>query len=164
MLSEIFKEIYSKGAFPYIAPVWWILACFSVNLMGGPAIPAEKFAKWKQKVLLGVSLKVIAPRDSMILKSWLIGESIAGPLSLSSVIRSNGETGYSTVMILYYKCSFLRRSATQATKEQPIGALEGHYSGLQGCSSSSATAVQELSGLKSSIFINSSRVDGPKSL
>lgn len=33
----------------------------SVNLVGGPAMPIEKFVKWKQKKLLGVSLKVIAP-------------------------------------------------------------------------------------------------------
>src|SRR5450755_2177737 len=26
---------------------------FSVNLMGGPAMPPQKFIKWKQKVLLG---------------------------------------------------------------------------------------------------------------
>ncbi len=30
----------------------------SVNLMGGSAMPVEKFVKWKQKKLLGVSLKV----------------------------------------------------------------------------------------------------------
>jgi hypothetical protein len=34
---------------------------FSVNLKGGPAMPPQKFVKWKQKVLLGASLKVVAP-------------------------------------------------------------------------------------------------------
>jgi hypothetical protein len=34
---------------------------FSVNLMGGPAMPAREFAKWKQKILLGARLKGIAP-------------------------------------------------------------------------------------------------------
>ncbi len=33
----------------------------SVNLKGGPAMPVQKFVKWKQKILLGASLKVIAP-------------------------------------------------------------------------------------------------------
>jgi len=33
----------------------------SVNLKGGPAMPAREFVKWHQKVLLGVSLNVIAP-------------------------------------------------------------------------------------------------------
>jgi hypothetical protein len=33
----------------------------SVNLMGGPAMARQKFAKWQQKILLGASLKVVAP-------------------------------------------------------------------------------------------------------
>src|SRR5271168_2872818 len=33
----------------------------SINLKGGPAMPPPQFMKWKQKVLLGVSVKVIAP-------------------------------------------------------------------------------------------------------
>ena len=38
-----------------------LVARFSVNLFGGPAMPPREYAKWKQKVLLGASLKVIAP-------------------------------------------------------------------------------------------------------
>jgi hypothetical protein len=34
---------------------------FSVNLMGGPAMQPREMAKWKQKRLLGVSLRMIAP-------------------------------------------------------------------------------------------------------
>ena len=34
---------------------------FSVNLKGGPAMSVQKFMKWHQKMLLGASLKVIAP-------------------------------------------------------------------------------------------------------
>ena len=34
---------------------------FSVNLLGGRAMPPREFAKWKQKRILGASLKVIAP-------------------------------------------------------------------------------------------------------
>ena len=33
----------------------------SVNLKGGPAMELPQFMKWKQKVLLGVSLRVVAP-------------------------------------------------------------------------------------------------------
>ena len=33
----------------------------SVNLKGGPAMPPQKFMKWKQKMLLGASLKVMGP-------------------------------------------------------------------------------------------------------
>src|SRR5208282_2462331 len=34
---------------------------FSVNLKGGPAMPMSQFVKWKQKTVLGASLKVITP-------------------------------------------------------------------------------------------------------
>jgi hypothetical protein len=33
----------------------------SVNLKGGPAMPLSEFVKWKQKTVLGASLKVITP-------------------------------------------------------------------------------------------------------
>ena len=45
----------------------------SVNLKGGPALEMRDFAKWKQKVLLGVSLKVVAPTgqyDPTKLVNW----------------------------------------------------------------------------------------------
>src|SRR5258708_38799617 len=34
---------------------------FSVNLVGGQAMQAKEMAKWKQKRLLGLSLKLVAP-------------------------------------------------------------------------------------------------------
>lgn len=34
---------------------------FSVNLRGGPAMPAKEYQSWKQRTLLGVSLRVVAP-------------------------------------------------------------------------------------------------------
>jgi hypothetical protein len=33
----------------------------SVNLIGGPAMLPQEFAKWRQDILLGVSLKIVAP-------------------------------------------------------------------------------------------------------
>jgi hypothetical protein len=38
---------------------------FSVNLLGGLAMPISEFVKWRQKTLLGVSLKVVAPHGSI---------------------------------------------------------------------------------------------------
>jgi hypothetical protein len=34
---------------------------FSVNLMGGPAMDVADFLKWKQKTIVGVSVRVVAP-------------------------------------------------------------------------------------------------------
>ena len=45
----------------------------SVNLKGGPSMPAQEFSKWRQKTLLGVSLKVLAPTgqyDPTKLVNW----------------------------------------------------------------------------------------------
>src|SRR3954447_19393102 len=35
----------------------------SVNLKGGPAMPLREWAAWKQKGLLGASLKIVAARE-----------------------------------------------------------------------------------------------------
>jgi hypothetical protein len=46
---------------------------FSVNLIGGPAMKPQEFARWQQDVLLGVSLKIVAPTgqyDPMVLINW----------------------------------------------------------------------------------------------
>ena len=53
-LEQQERSVYRSGLVDFGAR-------FSVNLMGGPAISGEKFAKWKQKTLLGASLKIIAP-------------------------------------------------------------------------------------------------------
>jgi hypothetical protein len=45
----------------------------AVNLLGGPALPPQDFAKWRQDVLLGVSLKIVAPTgqyDPTLLVNW----------------------------------------------------------------------------------------------
>ena len=34
---------------------------FSVNLIGGPAMPAKDLARWRQKSILGASIEVVAP-------------------------------------------------------------------------------------------------------
>lgn len=34
---------------------------FSINLMGGPAMNVQDFRKWKQKTIIGVSIRVVAP-------------------------------------------------------------------------------------------------------
>src|SRR5580692_3293304 len=48
------RSIYRSGLLD-------LSARLSVNLKGGPAMPAQQFVKWKQRVLLGASLKIIAP-------------------------------------------------------------------------------------------------------
>jgi Putative MetA-pathway of phenol degradation len=48
---------------------------FAFNLRGGPAMPLSKFMKWKQGMLLGVSLRVVPPTGQYIpgrLINWSI--------------------------------------------------------------------------------------------
>jgi hypothetical protein len=45
----------------------------AVNLIGGPAMEPQEFVKWRQNVLLGVSLKIVAPTgqyDPTLLVNW----------------------------------------------------------------------------------------------
>jgi hypothetical protein len=105
---------------------------FSVNLLGGPAMPAEKFAKWKQKVLLGVSLKIIAPTgqyDPTKLVNWGINRWAFKPeLGYSEqwgnwlVDAYAGAWFYTTNPVSYAV------PVPKPQTEQPIGALEGHLS------------------------------------
>ena len=48
------QEIYRSGLLD-------LSVRFSVNLKGGPAMPAKEFLSWQQKTLIGASLTVLAP-------------------------------------------------------------------------------------------------------
>jgi hypothetical protein len=94
---------------------------FSVNLKGGPAMPLEKYMKWKQKVLLGASLKVVAPTgqyDPTKLINWGTNRWSLKP-----------EFGYSQ---RWGNSGFWSRNiyfeGTRPQSQSPIGALEGHLS------------------------------------
>jgi hypothetical protein len=118
-------SVYRSGLMDFIGR-------FSVNLMGGPAMPPEKFAKWKQKALLGVSLKIIAPTgqyDASKLVNWGINRWAFKP-----------ELGYSQpwgkwLLDAYAGGWFYTTNSAsyavpvpQAQTERPIGSLEGHIS------------------------------------
>jgi hypothetical protein len=60
------RSVYRSGLLDFGAR-------FSVNLVGGRAMPAEKFVRWRQKVLIGTSLTMIAPTgqyDGAKLVNW----------------------------------------------------------------------------------------------
>ena len=67
-LLQQHRSVYRSGLLDFTAR-------FSVNLMGGPAMKPREFAKWKQKILLGASLRVIAPTgqyDPTKIVNWSI--------------------------------------------------------------------------------------------
>jgi hypothetical protein len=125
MVNEQQRSVYRSGLLDFATR-------FSVNLMGGPAMPAQKFAKWKQKVLLGVSLKVVAPTgqyEPTKLVNWGINRWAFKP-----------EFGYSErwgtwILDAYAGAWFYTTNPAsfdvptpQPQTEQPIGSLEGHLS------------------------------------
>jgi Putative MetA-pathway of phenol degradation len=110
---------------------------FSVNLKGGPAMPVEKYMKWKQKVLLGVSLKVVAPTgqyDPTKLINWGTNRWSFKP-EFGYSQRWGGKwvlDGYFGVWFFTTNSDFWSRNiyfeGTRSQSQSPIGALEGHLS------------------------------------
>jgi Putative MetA-pathway of phenol degradation len=124
-LQQQQRSVYRSGLMDFGAR-------FSVNLKGGPAMPPKDFVKWKQKVLLGVSLKVIAPTgqyNGAKLVNWGINRWAFKP-----------EFGYSQrwgkwLLDAYVGGWFYTTNdASYALPvplpqtEKPIGSLEGHFS------------------------------------
>jgi Putative MetA-pathway of phenol degradation len=110
---------------------------FSVNLKGGPAMPVEKYMKWRQKVLLGVSLKVVAPTgqyDPTKLINWGTNRWSFKP-EFGYSQRWGGKwvlNGYFGVWFFTTNSDFWSRNiyfeGTRSQSQSPIGALEGHLS------------------------------------
>lgn len=104
----------------------------SINLKGGPAMPAERFAKWKQKTLLGISLKVLAPTgqyDPAKLVNWGANRWAFKPEFGYSerwgnwVLDSYAGVWFYTTNPQYYSLP-----VPQPQTETPIGSFEGHLS------------------------------------
>ena len=108
-------SIYRSGLLDFSARL-------SVNLKGGPAMPAQTFVKWKQKMLLGASLKIIAPTgqyDPTKLINWGIQ-----PLGVQAGIRifpTLGPLGARWIcrrMVLHHKQCVLRHSCSKAANRR----------------------------------------------
>jgi hypothetical protein len=105
---------------------------FSVNLMGGPAMPAEKFVKWKQKILLGASLRVVAPTgqyDPAKLVNWGINRWALKPEFGYSQKWGNWLVdAYAGVWLYTTNPASYDVPVPKPQTEEPIGSLEGHLS------------------------------------
>ena len=107
-------------------------ARFSVNLLGGPAMEAPKFAKWKQKTIVGASLKMIAPTgqyDPSHLINWGLNRWAFKPeLGLSRrwgslVLDTYGGVWFYTANPDFYSVPVAHRQT-----QEPVGSFEGHLS------------------------------------
>jgi hypothetical protein len=109
---------------------------FSVNLKGGPAMPVQKFLKWHQKILLGASLKVLAPTgqyDPTKLINWGANRwSFKPELGYSERWGKWVLDGYMGVWFFTANNDFWSHNAfypgTRSQSQAPIGSFEGHLS------------------------------------
>jgi len=105
---------------------------FSVNLLGAKAMTGRTFARWKQKVILGASVKFIAPTgqyDPAKLVNWGINRWAFKPeLGYSErwgrwVLDAYGGAWFYTTNSASYAIP-----VPQPQTEAPIGSFEGHLS------------------------------------
>jgi hypothetical protein len=108
----------------------------TVNLKGGPAMPVQQFAKWKQKLLLGAGLKIIVPTgqyDPTKLINWGTNRwSFKPEFGYSQRWNHWVLDGYFGAWFFTTNNDFWSRNiyypGTRSQSQQPIGALEGHLS------------------------------------
>lgn len=109
---------------------------FSVNLIGGPAMNLKEYLSWKQKTILGVSLRVVAPTGQYD-PTKLVNNSAnrwAFKPELGYSRRWNhwvldaygGAWFYTTNPEFWSHNSFV--PGTQTQSQEPIASLEGHLS------------------------------------
>jgi hypothetical protein len=123
------KQLYRSGLLDSIYRL-------SVNLKGGPAMPPQKFVKWKQKMLLGASIKILAPTaqyDPTKLINWGDNRwSFKPEFGYSQRWGKWILDGYVGAWFFTTNQDFWSRNSyfagTRSQSQNPIGALEGHLS------------------------------------
>jgi hypothetical protein len=134
--GELFNQqrsVYRSGLLDFGARV-------SVNLHGGKAMELHQFAKWKQKVILGASLKVVAPTgqyDPTRLINWGINRWAFKPeFGYSERWGHWVLDGYAGVWCYTTNPAYYDIPSPRPQTQAPIGSLEGHlsydFSGLHG--------------------------------
>ncbi len=125
-------EVLGKEGSIYRSGLLDFSARFSVNLLGGRAMQAQQFAKWKQKRILGASLKVVAPTgqyDPTKLVNWGINRWAFKPeLGYSQRWGNWYLDAYAGVWLYTTNPQFFSRPEPLPQTEQPIGSLESHLS------------------------------------
>jgi hypothetical protein len=119
------RSVYRSGLLDFNAR-------FAVNLYGGRAMDLKDFAKWKQKKLLGASLRVIAPTgqyDPTKLINWGINRWALKPeVGYSQRWGNVILDGYAGVWFYTTNPEFFSVPVPQPQNQAPIGSLEGHLS------------------------------------
>jgi Putative MetA-pathway of phenol degradation len=119
------QHVYRSGLADFTARV-------SVNLRGGPAMPVQQFMKWRQKTLLGVSLRFLAPTgqyDPTKLVNWGINRWAFKPEFGYSERWSHWVLdGYAGAWFYTRNPEYYSLPVPKPQTEEPIGSFEGHLS------------------------------------
>jgi hypothetical protein len=108
----------------------------SVNLMGGPAMSVEEFRSWKQKTLLGVSLRIVAPTGqydaTRLINNGADRWSFKPEFGLSQrwghcVLDTYAGAWFFTTDPEYWSHNSFY-PGTRSESQAPIASLEGHIS------------------------------------
>jgi hypothetical protein len=104
----------------------------SVNLFGAHAMPLREFARWRQKTLLGASVKVAAPTgqyDSDKLVNWGSNRwSVKPELGYSERWRNWVLDAYAGAWFYTLNPHSFSVPVAEPQRESPIGAFESHLS------------------------------------
>ena len=118
-------SVYRSGLFDFSAR-------FSVNLMGGPALQPQDFVKWKQKRILGASLKIVAPTGQYSptkLVNWGINRWAFKPeLGYSERWGHWVLDGYGGIWFYTANPAYYAIPEPKPQTQEPIGSFEGHLS------------------------------------
>jgi len=119
------RSVYRSGLLDFNARL-------SVNLYGGRAMEAKDFRKWKQKVILGTSLRIVAPTgqyDPTKLINWGINRWAFKPEFGYSQRWGNWILdGYAGVWFYTTNPDYFSIPRPLPQTQEPIGSLEGHLS------------------------------------
>ncbi len=105
---------------------------FAVNLKGGPAMSLPQFAKWKQKLLLGASLRVVPPTGQYApgrLINWGINRWAFKPeFGYSQRWGKWILDGYAGAWFFTTNQQAFSMSAPKTQTLSPVASFEGHLS------------------------------------
>jgi hypothetical protein len=126
-------EVGDKSRTIYRSGLVDLNARFSVNLLGGPAMEPKEFVKWKQKKILGASLRVVAPTgqyDPTKLINWGINRWAFKPeIGYSQRFGGNWVVdAYAGAWFYTQNPQSFNRPLPVPQSQAPIGSLEGHLS------------------------------------
>jgi hypothetical protein len=116
----------------YLSGLFDLGVRFSVNLRGGPAMAPEQFSRWKQKTILGVSIRMIAPTGQYSptnLLNWGINRWAFKPeFGYSRRWKNWVLDGYAGAWLYTTNSADFHIPRPAPQTEEPIGSFEGHLS------------------------------------